>query len=154
DWELNLEGSDFPGSVPGKTQELNDDTHPHLRLAETMVSVPRIEPGDQVYWHCDIVHAVEGEHKGKDDSSVLYIPAVPLSVKNAVYLRDQRINFVHGLPAPDFPGGEGESKFSGRATPHDITTRQGRQAMGFEPFVATGSGNAVLVEEANRLLFG
>lgn len=49
DWELNLDGSEFPGSVPGKTQELNDATHPHLRLAETMISIPRIEPGDQVY---------------------------------------------------------------------------------------------------------
>lgn len=52
DWELNLEGSEFPGSVPGKTQELNEATHPHLRLGETMVSIPRIEPGDQVYCEC------------------------------------------------------------------------------------------------------
>jgi hypothetical protein len=52
DWELNLDGSEFPGSVPGKTQELNEVTHPHLRLAETMVSSPRIEPGDQVYCEC------------------------------------------------------------------------------------------------------
>lgn len=49
DWQLNLEGSEFPGSVPGKAQELNEVTHPHLRLAETMTSIPRIEPGDQVY---------------------------------------------------------------------------------------------------------
>ncbi|KAG8220573.1 hypothetical protein J3R82DRAFT_3306 [Butyriboletus roseoflavus] len=49
DWELNLEGSEFPGSVPGNAQELNEATHPHLRLAETMISIPRIEPGDQVY---------------------------------------------------------------------------------------------------------
>ncbi|KAI9455819.1 hypothetical protein HD554DRAFT_2146979 [Boletus coccyginus] len=154
DWELNLEGSEFPGSVPGKTQELNEVTHPHLRLAETMVSIPRIEPGDQVYWHCDTVHAVEGEHKGKRDSSVLYIPAVPLCVKNASYLRAQRVHFVRGLPSPDFPGGEGESEFLGRATPQDITTPQGRQATGFEPFVATNGANAALVEEANRILFG
>lgn len=52
DWELNLEGSEFPGSVPGKTQELNEVTHPHLRLAETMMSIPRVEPGDQVYCEC------------------------------------------------------------------------------------------------------
>jgi len=140
--------------VPGKTQELNEATHPHLRLAETMVSIPRIEPGDQVYWHCDTVHAVEGEHKGKEDSSVLYIPAVPLCVKNAVYLRGQRVNFVHGLPAPDFPGGEGESDFLNRATPRDITTQQGRQATGFEPFVASSDGDAALVDEVNRILFG
>lgn len=54
DWELNLEGSEFPGSVPGKTQELNEVTHPHLRLAETMVSIPKIEPGDQVYCECPL----------------------------------------------------------------------------------------------------
>ncbi|KAH0828883.1 DUF1479-domain-containing protein [Lanmaoa asiatica] len=153
-WELNLEGSEFPGSVPGKTQELNEVTHPHLRLAETMISIPRIEPGDQVYWHCDTVHAVEGEHKGKEDSSVLYIPAVPLCIKNASYLRSQRIHFVHGLPAPDFPGGEGESGFVDRATAQDLTTQQGRQAIGFEPFVATSATNAELVEEANKILFG
>ncbi|KAF8551536.1 DUF1479-domain-containing protein [Imleria badia] len=154
DWELNLEGSEFPGSVPGKTQELNEATHPHLRLAETMVAIPKIEPGDQVYWHCDTVHAVEGEHKGKGDSSVMYIPAVPLCVKNASYLHSQRVHFVRGLPAPDFPGGEGESGFLGRAAPHDITTQQGRRATGFEPFVATSDVHAALVEEANRILFG
>ena len=99
DWEINLESTAFPGSVPGKGQELNEATHPHLRLDKTMISVPEIEPGDQVYctyhriyrhlyllmvWilgHCDVVHAVESEHRGKEDSSVLYIPAVPLSTK-------------------------------------------------------------------------
>ena len=31
--------------------------------------------------HCDVVHAVETEHTGAEDSSVLYIPAVPLTLK-------------------------------------------------------------------------
>lgn len=30
--------------------------------------------------HCDVVHAVEAQHRGLGDSSVLYIPAVPLTV--------------------------------------------------------------------------
>ncbi|KAG9308574.1 hypothetical protein JVU11DRAFT_11678 [Chiua virens] len=154
DWELNLDGVEFPGSIPGKAQELNNSTHPHLRLTETMLTIPKIEPGDQVYWHCDSVHAVENEHKGQQDSSVLYIPAVPLCVKNVLYLHNQRSNFVRGLPAPDFPGGEGESKFSGRATPQDITTQQGRRALGFEAFVATSAANTALVDEANKILFG
>lgn len=34
-------------------QELSDKTHPHLRLSQTMTSVPRVKPGSQVYWHCD-----------------------------------------------------------------------------------------------------
>ncbi|KAH7883473.1 hypothetical protein F5I97DRAFT_1982147 [Phlebopus sp. FC_14] len=154
DWELNLDGPEFPGSVPGKTQELNEGTHPHLRLEQTLVSVPEINPGDQVYWHCDVVHAVEREHKGKEDSSVLYIPAVPLSVKNAAYLCDQRTNFMHGLPAPDFPGGEGESRFLGRGMLQDINSREGQQALGFEPFVAADEAKSKLVNEANKLLFG
>ena len=49
DWEVDLDGPRFPGSSMGKTQELNERTHPHLRLGRTMVSVPRVEPGDQVY---------------------------------------------------------------------------------------------------------
>ncbi|KAG0701148.1 hypothetical protein DFH29DRAFT_982816 [Suillus ampliporus] len=143
EWELDLESNLFPGSVPGKAQELNEETHPHLRLGETMTSIPEIQPGDQVYWHCDVVHAVEGLHGGQNDSSVFYIPAVPLS----------RVNFFHGLPSPDFPGGSGESTFTGRATPQDITTREGRQAVGLEPFVSRGVGNDELVDAANRVLF-
>lgn len=34
--------------------------------------------------HTDVVHAVESEHNGKADSSVLYIPAVPLTERKYV----------------------------------------------------------------------
>lgn len=116
-----------------------------------MISVPKIEPGDQVYWHCDVVHAVEAEHRGGGDSSVFYIPAVPLTVKNASYLRDQRTNFLRGLPAPDFPDGEGESEFIGRADAKDIQTSTGRQMLGLEP-LAEASGSSV-VHKSNKILF-
>ncbi|KAF7789308.1 hypothetical protein EIP86_000252, partial [Pleurotus ostreatoroseus] len=72
-WEVNLDGSEFPGSEMGKGQMLNDLSHPHLKLDQTMMSIPKVEPGDQVYF--------ESEHTGKTDSSVLYIPAVPLTVQ-------------------------------------------------------------------------
>ncbi|EKM81233.1 hypothetical protein AGABI1DRAFT_56665 [Agaricus bisporus var. burnettii JB137-S8] len=133
-WELDLDRSNFPGSRIGKTQELNTKSHPHLKLDQTMVSIPKIEPGDQVYWHCDVVHAVEGQHRGLSDSSVLYIPAIPLTLNNAHYLRDQRDNFISGLPAPDFPGGEGESKCMGRGSIEDVKSVQGRLMLGFEKF--------------------
>ncbi|KAJ7108865.1 hypothetical protein C8R43DRAFT_905213 [Mycena crocata] len=101
DWnELDLDGTSFVGSGLGAGMEFSEETHPHLRLKKTMTSVPRVEPGDQVYWHCDMIHAVEGHHGGKEDSSVMYIPAVPLTLHNAQYLRDQRRNFLAGLPAP------------------------------------------------------
>jgi hypothetical protein len=101
DWEPDTESPSFPGSMMGKTQELNEKTHPHLRLDKIMISVPKLEPGDQIYCsfvivlkainflmgshlkigHCDGVHAVEALHGGDSDSSVLYIPAVPLTIK-------------------------------------------------------------------------
>ena len=49
DWVIDLESAAFPGSQMGKTQELSETTHPHLRLSRTMLSVPLVEPGDQVY---------------------------------------------------------------------------------------------------------
>lgn len=49
DWELDLDHSSFPGSSIGKTQELDVKTHPHLKLNKTMISIPKVEPGDQVY---------------------------------------------------------------------------------------------------------
>ncbi|KAK2467413.1 hypothetical protein APHAL10511_000648 [Amanita phalloides] len=153
DWTVNLDSPDFPGSIIGNTQELNEKTHPHLDLARTIVSIPKVEPGDQAFWHCDVIHAVEGQHRGTSDSSVLYIPAVPLTVDNARYLRQQRENFIAGLPAPDFPGGKGESECINRATTDNLTTSQARRMLGVEPFVASPDGeNKVVVELANKAL--
>ena len=52
DWVVDVESATFPGSQMGKTQELNETTHPHLQLGRTMVSMPRVEPGDQIYCEC------------------------------------------------------------------------------------------------------
>ena len=41
------------GAVPSTCQELNNVLHPHLRLDDTMVHVPKVQPGDYVAWHCD-----------------------------------------------------------------------------------------------------
>ena len=98
DWEPDLEHGEFYGTSPGRTQTLTPKTHPHLQLDKTVISIDFVEPGDQVYctfgihsgcqrlrWitpgHCDLIHAVEAEHTGAEDSTVLYIPAVPLTAK-------------------------------------------------------------------------
>lgn len=159
DWELDLEDPNFPGSDPGKAQNLSPETHPHLRLDETIVPIDVVEPGDQVYWHCDVVHAVEEEHTGSSDSSVLYIPAVPLTYKNAVYLRTQRHTFEKGIPPPDFPGGEGESAFQGRYKPDDIPATadvEARRMLGLAPFDVGQDetpGSKRVVQAANAVLF-
>ncbi|KAF7370278.1 Duf1479 domain protein [Mycena sanguinolenta] len=149
DWnELDLEGTGFAGCGLGTGLELDDATHPP----------PATQPNNGVHaagragrsGHCDMIHAVEGFHGGKGDSSVMYIPAVPLTLDNVQYLRDQRSNFLAGLPAPDFPGGPGESMFVGRATVEDVYPG-GRCAVGFGKFHDAGDDGR-LFAEANRIL--
>lgn len=75
----------------------------------------------------DVIHAVEPQHRGANPAAVLYIPAVALTPKNADYIKDQRETFFTGRPAPDFPGGSGESQFKGRGTVDDLLTAEGKE---------------------------
>ncbi|KAG6819433.1 hypothetical protein H0H93_011921 [Arthromyces matolae] len=154
EWVVDLENPEFPGSLLGGKQFLTTKTHPHLKLDKTMVAIPTVKPGDQVYWHCDIVHEVEGHHYGKNDSSVVYSPAVPLTIKTARYLRQQRVTFEAGLPGPDFPKGPGETKCIGRATPEDVKTVLGRRAFGLERFEVNEGDDAEFIKTANEILVG
>ncbi|KAM0559893.1 hypothetical protein ACHAPJ_003842 [Fusarium lateritium] len=133
-WELDLDTTNFPGSPHHRNQELNDETHPHLELLRTMVCMPKVYPGDSVWWHSDVIHAVESQHSGKNAAAVFYIPAVALTPKNAEYIRDQRATLLSGRPAPDFPGGVGESEFKGRGTENDLLTVEGKEGIGIIPF--------------------
>ena len=150
----------FPGSVPGACQEINPGTHPHLELEDTMVSVPHVEPGDVVAWHCDMLHSVDKEHRGKGDSSVLYIPATPLCDMNIDYLLKQRNAAINLSPPWDFPGagGPGESGFKGFVDWSSIGL-EGQRAMGMGnmPWEITDSmseGEKEAVRFANRACFG
>jgi hypothetical protein len=107
-WQLDtIQTPLLQGASLGCAQELTDALHPHLELSKTMVHVPQVAPGDYVAWHCDGLHAVDEIHKGAGDSSLLYIPACPLTERNARYLVRQRKAFLEGTPGPDFPGGAG-----------------------------------------------
>ncbi|KAI5302478.1 hypothetical protein KEM56_000667 [Ascosphaera pollenicola] len=149
----------FPGSVPGMAQEYNPTTHPHLYLEATMVSVPHVEPGDYVAWHCDTIHSVDKEHRGKGDSSVMYIPVTPLGNMNAGYLKRQREAALAYSPPPDFPGagGPGEAGFNG-ATSWNAVSKNGLQAMGMGSETwkiqeGMSEGERRAITEANKLLF-
>ena len=97
---------------------------------------------------------MDTSHRGQGDSSVLYIPATPLTVDNAKYIATQREQFFRGVPAPDFPGGVGDSKHVGRKTIHDFKNIQksGRQAMGIEGFSAADGLKPEMVKEVNEAL--
>ncbi|KAF9045976.1 DUF1479-domain-containing protein [Hymenopellis radicata] len=96
-----------------------------------------VNPGDTVFWHCDMVHSVEQEHTGSGDSAVMYIPAVPLTPMNKAYIERQRESFVQGVRPPDFPDTTKDEKdFIGTGRVEDITNLLGKQAMGFPITVA------------------
>ena len=129
-WELREEPDSWlQGATPGRGQELRDFLHPHLRLENSMVHVPKVQPGDYVSWHCDTIHAVDSVHMGQSDSSVLYIPTCPLTELNAQYMLRQRKAFLDGTPGPDFPGGEGESRHIGKPTVDDVAEWTGLEGM-------------------------
>ncbi|KAI4166084.1 MAG: hypothetical protein LQ342_000515 [Letrouitia transgressa] len=105
------------------------------------------------------IHAVDKTHAGNSDSSVLYIPACPLTEANAEYLFCQRDTFAEGTPAPDFPTGEGESKHRGRLTIDYVMeniSREAQQAMGLMKYDSELSGLPVrerrTMKRANEIL--
>ena len=160
-WTLDLSSTNswLQGATPGHGQELRHHLHPHLDLPNSMVHVPRVQPGDYVSWHCDTIHAVDSIHAGRTDSSVLYIPACPLTVSNAEYLARQRERFLAGTPSPDFGGGKGESEHVGRPGVQDVENvdaGDGMRAFGLKEWDSDAEGLSIgqreVMDRANKVL--
>lgn len=119
---------DLCGAQPGRALSIRPEWHGLLYPALT--SVPPMEAGDTVFWHSDVIHAVEDTHRGSGYSNVMYIAAAPTCAKNDVYLKRQLPSFLRGESPPDFAPDNFETDFAGRATEHDLTPL-GRTQMGF-----------------------
>ncbi len=111
---------------------LRADAGWHAELLEGLVSIPEVQPGDTVWWHPDVLHAVEDVHAGPGYSNVLYIGAAPACGKNLAYLERQRATFLSGQSPPDFGREDFEVGYQGRGALADLTPL-GRRQMGFEP---------------------
>jgi hypothetical protein len=118
---------DLCGAKPGRALSLVEQWHALLKPAIT--PIPVVEPGDTVWWHSDIIHAVEDHHKGSGYSNVIYIGAAPYCAKNAAYLERQKAAFLAGESAPDFSAENFEVDFGGRATVSDLS-ELGKRQMG------------------------
>jgi hypothetical protein len=119
---------DLCGAAPGRALGVSPEWHPDL--VEGMVSIPEVQPGDTVFWHTDICHAVADKHEGREYASVIYIGSAPDCAKNRAYLPRQKDAFLAGRSAPDFAPMDLEVDFTGRATERDLTPL-GRMQMGF-----------------------
>jgi hypothetical protein len=159
-WEMDASPSSWiQGATPGHGQELSHLLHPHLNLQQSMIHMPTVNPGDYVAWHCDTIHSVDRRHTGTSDSSVLYIPACPLTEDNAKYLARQRTNFIAGTPSPDFGGGVGESEHVGRIQVKDmegLVSEEANRAMGLKEWDSEAEGltpgEKEALDRANKVL--
>eukprot|EP00040_Diaphanoeca_grandis_P028603 m.165989 g.165989 ORF g.165989 m.165989 type:complete len:505 (-) comp31408_c2_seq1:66-1580(-) len=127
--------ADFCGAIPGKSHDLVAKWH--ATIIDALVSIPEVNAGDMVFWHPDIIHAVDSVHAGTEDSSVFYIPAIPLTRQNARYVAKQRKKFEEGKTPPDFPPNDSEVSFIGRGTTSHLTPL-GRQSLGVDPIFEAG----------------
>jgi hypothetical protein len=116
------------GAVEGRAQAITEEWH--SLLLRGLVTIPDVEPGDTVWWHSDVVHAVEHEHKGKDVSSVMYIGCAPLCERNMRYLERQKQTFLEGRSSPDFAPEDFEKNYPDRSTMEDLD-ELGMKQMGF-----------------------
>src|SRR6516165_5558351 len=124
----DVDEADLCGAAPGRALGVSPEWHPDLIAG--LVSIPEVMPGDTMFWHTDICHAVSDEHTGSDYASVIYIGSAPECPKNRAYLPKQRQAFLQGRSAPDFAVMDFEVDFKGRATEKDLT-ELGRAQMGF-----------------------
>jgi hypothetical protein len=118
------------GAAPGRALSVNPQYH--SLLIEALSSIPLMEPGDTVFWHSDVVHAVENEHRGSGYSNVMYIASTPGCAKNTAYLAKQAPAFLAGRTPPDFAPDDFEVDFKGRGTEADLT-KLGRSQLGLPP---------------------
>jgi hypothetical protein len=133
------------GAKPGRALSVQPEWH--ALLLEGLTSIPLMQPGDTVFWHTDVVHAVENEHKGNGYSNVMYIAATVGCEKNSAYLARQAPAFLSGKTPPDFAPDDFEVDFRGRATEADLTPL-GRSQMGLPP-LGTSAQREQLAKAAN-----
>ncbi|KAF6816748.1 DUF1479 domain protein [Colletotrichum plurivorum] len=106
-WTLDDATGWFPGTFETESQRLSRASHPHLKLEECLIHIPTMEPGDTIWWHADVCHAVDPEHRGSENASVVYIAACPSTPSNKAYVKKQLEETRAGRPPPDHADGDG-----------------------------------------------
>ncbi|WP_270222669.1 DUF1479 domain-containing protein [Kosakonia cowanii] len=117
------------GVAPGRVLPVSEQWHP--LLMEALSSIPPLEAGDSVWWHCDVIHSVAPVENQQGWGNVMYIPAAPLCEKNLAYARKVKIALEQGASPGDFPREDYERDWSGRFTLSDLNAH-GKRALGME----------------------
>jgi len=115
----DVDESNLCDSKPARALSINNKYH--SLLLKGLVSIPKMNPGDTVWWHPDVVHAVEDLHSGSGYSNVVYVGSTPYCKKNLDYSKKQAEKFLQGKSPPDFAPEDYEINYKNRATINDLT---------------------------------
>ncbi len=113
------------GSKPGRALSINKDYH--SLFLRGLISIPILNPGDTIWWHPDVVHAVEDKHLGRNFSNVVYVGASPYCKKNLDYAKKQAKKFLEGKSPPDFAPEDYEVNYEGRIKLNDLSNLAKKQ---------------------------
>ena len=115
----DVDNDNLCDSKPARALSINHKYH--SLLLKGLVSIPKMKPGDTVWWHPDVVHAVEDIHSGDGYSNVVYVGSTPYCKKNLEYSKKQAQKFLEGRSPPDFAPEDYEINYKNRATIEDLT---------------------------------
>lgn len=115
------------GVAPGKVLPVSEQWHPEL--IKGLCSIPAMEAGDSVWWHCDVIHSVAPVQDQKGWGNVMYIPAAPMCEKNAAYAAHVAQSLATGVSPGDFPKEDYEATWQNRFTGESLNLN-GRRSLG------------------------
>ncbi|WP_375432037.1 DUF1479 domain-containing protein [uncultured Friedmanniella sp.] len=115
------------GVKPNHTFPVTEEWH--ALLMDAVSGIPSVQPGDSVWWHCDLVHAVAPVTDQQGWGNVMYIPAAPWCPKNEQYAGLVRDAFLAGRSPYDFPEEHYEVAWPDRFAPDQLNAI-GRRGLG------------------------
>ncbi|MBY6298388.1 DUF1479 domain-containing protein [Enterobacter bugandensis] len=115
------------GVAPGRVLPISEKWHP--LLVEALTSIPALEAGDSVWWHCDVIHSVAPVENQQGWGNVMYIPAAPMCEKNLAYAKKVKEALETGASPRDFPREDYEKNWQDRFTVNDLNIH-GKRALG------------------------
>ncbi|WP_375364126.1 DUF1479 domain-containing protein [Klebsiella grimontii] len=115
------------GVAPGKVLPISEKWHP--LLIKALSSIPALNAGDSVWWHCDVIHSVAPVENQQGWGNVMYIPAAPMCEKNLAYAQKVKVALARGASPGDFPREDYEASWEGRFTLDDLNIH-GKRALG------------------------
>lgn len=117
------------GVAPGRVLPISAQWHP--LLVKALTSIPALEPGDSVWWHCDVIHSVAPVTDQQGWGNVMYIPAAPMCAKNLAYAQKVKVALENGASPGDFPREDYEASWEDRFT-LDHLNIHGKRALGMD----------------------